>query len=194
MRREDVPVDDGYRPVQCTRCGDWFAIPFDVTADDVNTILQQHAQMTHQGPQDWPSEVRFMLEHVPGQDTESYCPGEGRGELGHCGHWHYGAPCCDCGAPAQPLPPFQAPRGPVVAGQIPTPSPEALQELLEYTGPPDAPTPPEIKLHLTPEALDTYRRALTGGHLDGILSIVGSNKDALLLALIAEVERLRQSP
>ena len=194
MRREDVPVEDGYRPVQCTRCGDWLAVPLDVTADDVDTILHQHAEMRHRTPTDWPSEVRFMLEQVPGHDPETYCPGEGRGDLGHCGHWHYGAPCCDCGADAEPLPSFQAPRGsnlPAVAGQLPVS--DAMRELLDATGPP-APPLPDVVLHLSPEALDTYRRALEGGHLDGILSLVGSNKDVLLLALIAEVERLRSRP
>lgn len=188
MRREDVPVADGYRPVQCTRCGDWLALPLDVTADDVDTILTQHAEMAHKTPEDWPSEVRFMLEQVPGHDTESYCPGEGREELGHCGHWHYGAPCCECGAP--PAPP---PGGvPAVAGQLPIS--DALRDLTALTGPPAAPTPPKVTLHLTPEALATYRRALSIQTLDTVLAIIGANKDLLLLALIAEIERLRARP
>lgn len=190
MQREDVP--SGYRPVQCTRCGDWLAIPLDVTASDVDEILHQHAEMRHKTPDDWPSEVKFMLEQVPGHDPDTYCPGEGRGDLGHCGHWHYGATCCDCGAPPQPLPSFQAPRGPVLRGQIPVS--DAMRDLADFTGPP-APPPPPVNLHLSPEALGLYRDALASpGRLAALLGIVGASVDELILALIAEVERLRARP
>jgi hypothetical protein len=179
MNRDEVP--DDYRPVRCTACGDYLAVPYDVTADDVEQVLRQHAEIVHKTPDDWPSYVKYALEQTDHDGDVDACPV--RGDAGHCGHWHYGADCCDCSAPARPLPSFQAPRGPVI---------RPIREAVALP-PPPPPEPDDVKIVLSvePDAITTYRRAIQTGHLPGILSLFGASTDDLLSALLDEIDRLR---
>lgn len=94
MKAHEIPP--ACRPVQCTACGDFLAVPMDATPAEVTQAIRDHTTIAHEIGN--PPQIHFNIQlRGAGDPLVEHCPK--RNDRRHCGHWlNADARCCACDA------------------------------------------------------------------------------------------------